>query len=158
MSIVADSTTAATSTATKRQLVEQAFSEVALNGWEFDITADEKETALTRLDALMYELSGRGVSVAYAFPTQLGGGDLDDMLGCPDTVFFALAILLAKRLCPTMGKTFSAESRVALREAERTLFVVGMTVPTVTYAPGTPIGSGNKPWANRYPFVPIVTA
>lgn len=157
MTVVTDSTTAATSTATKRQLVEQAFTECALNGWELDITADEKDVALTRLDMLMNNLLGRGINVSYAFPARFGGGDLNDALGCPDTVIDALAILLAKRLCPSMGKTISAESRVALRDAEKALVSAGQTVPTMSYAPGTPQGSGNRPWATRYPFVPIAT-
>ena len=157
MTVVVASSTAATSTATKRQLVEQAFTECSLNGWELDISADEKDVALTRLDMLMNSLAGRNLVLGYNFPTRFGGSDLNDMLGCPDTIIDALAIMLAKRLCPTMGKTTSAESKLALRDAEKALVMAGQTVPTMAYANGTPIGSGNKPWSTRYPFVPITT-
>lgn len=140
-------------TTTKRQLVEQMFTECALNGWEFDLTADEKDTALTRLDMLMWELIGRGINVGYNFPTAIGQGSLADDLGCPDQAFFGLAVLGAQRLCPTMGKTLSKESREILSAAMKSVRSACVSlVPTLQLAPGTPIGSGNKPWSTRYPF------
>lgn len=141
-----------TSTA-KRQLVEQMFTECAINGWEYDITADEKDVALTRLDMLMWELRGRGIDVNYNFPQGIGQGDLDDVLGCPDMAFYGLAVLGAERLCPTMGKTQSKESRIALNAAMKAVRACASAlVPTMSLAPGTPIGSGNKPWSTRYPY------
>jgi len=138
---------------TKRQLVEQMFTECALNGWEYDLTGDEKDTALTRLDMLMYELRGRGIEIGYNFPSGIGAGSLNDDLGCPDQAFFALAILGAERLCPTMGKTQSKESRIALNSAMKALYsAADGFVPSLSLAPGTPIGSGNKPWSMRYPY------
>lgn len=138
---------------TKRQLVEQMFTEVSLNGWEYDLTPDEKDTALTRLDALMWELRGRDIEVGYNFPTAIGQGALNDPLGCPDQAFYGLAVLGAERLCPTMGKTMSKESRIALTAAMKAVRSAAVTlVPTVRFAIGTPIGAGNKPWSTRYPF------
>lgn len=138
---------------TKRQLVEQMFTECALNGWEYDLTPDEKDVALNRLDALMWELRGRDIDVNYNFPAGIGQGDLDDELGCPDQAFFGLALLGAERLCPTMGKTMSKESRIALTAAMKAVHsAAAQLVPMRRLAPGTAIGSGNKPWATRYPF------
>lgn len=138
---------------TKRQLVEQMFTEVSLNGWEYDLTPDEKDIALTRLDMLMWELRGRDIDVGYNFPQSIGQGDLDDVLGCPDQAFFGLAVLGAERLCPTMGKTMSKESRIALNSALKAVRSAAVQlVGSVSLAPGTPIGSGNKPWSTRFPF------
>lgn len=150
--IVTEATTPLTATATKRQLVEQAFTECSINGWEYDIEPDEKDTALTRLDALMRELQGRDLELGYSFPAQIGTGSLDDQLGCADQAFFALAILLAERLCPTMGKTQSKESRIALHNAMKALRSATTQIPTMQLAIGTPLGSGNKPWSTRYPY------
>ena len=144
-----------TTSTTKRQLVEQMFTECALNGWEYDLTADEKDTALTRLDMLMWELKGRGMNLGYNFPTAIGAGSLDDELGCPDQAFFALAILGAERLCPTMGKTQSRESRIAMNNAMKALYNVDLGIMPMNYSRGTAVGSGNKPWATRYPFAII---
>lgn len=151
--VVDDANSYQPATTTKRQLVEQMFTECALNGWEFDITAAEKDTALTRLDMLMWELRGRGLDLGYNFPTAIGQGALTDALGCSDQAFFGLAVLGAQRLCPTMGKTLSRESRETLNAAMKAVRSAAVTlVPTVQLAPGTPIGSGNKPWSTRYPF------
>lgn len=142
-----------TTSTTKRQLVEQMFTECALNGWEYDLTADEKDVALTRLDMLMWELRGRGLELGYNFPVSIGSGDLDDVLGCPDQAFYGLAVLGAERLCPTMGKTQAHESRLALNAAMKAVrSCAAVLVPTMSLAPGTPVGSGNKPWSTRYPF------
>lgn len=150
--IVSETTTAA-STATKRQLIKQAFSECAVNGWEYDIEPEEKSGALTRLDALMRELEAAGLSLSYTFPSGIGQGDLDDMLGCPDGAFHGLSVLLAQRLCPTMGKTMNAESRVALYEAKRAVRAcAAYAPPSVTLGTNTPVGAGNRYSAVNYPF------
>lgn len=142
-----------TTSTTKRQLIEQVFSESALNAWELDITADEKDAALKRLDALMWELKGRGLNLNYNFPTGIGMGDLDDVLGCPDEAFFGLSIMAAFRFAPTMGKKMSAESSKALNDATKAVRAAASNyVPAMDLAPGTPIGAGNKPWSTRYPF------
>lgn len=130
---------------TKRQLVEQMFTECGLNGWEYDITPEEQSAALTRLDMLMWELHGRGIELGYNFPTVMGGGDLNDELGCPDQAFYGLATLGAERLCPTMGKTMSKESRIALTSAMKAVrSAASVLVPPAKLAPGTPLGAGHK--------------
>lgn len=139
-------------TTTKRMLVDQMFNEVALNNWELDISPDEQELALKRLDALMWELKGRGVDLGYNFPTAIGSGSLSDALGAPDQAFFGLAVLGAQRLCATMGKTFSKESRETLATAMKAVRAAAFVlVPSVDYSPGTPVGAGNR-WT-FYPFV-----
>jgi hypothetical protein len=129
---------------TKRQLVQQMFEECGINGWEFDITPEEKDRALTRLDALMAELRGRGIDLSYNFPTELGGGDLDDVLGTPDQAFYGLATLGAERLAPTMGKTQSPASRMALTAAMKAVrSAAAVLVPTLE-GPDMVYGSGNR--------------
>ncbi len=140
-------------TTIKRTLLEQAFTECALNGWEYDITPEEKNTALTRLDMLMAELRGRGVDLGYNMPNTIGQGDMDDESGIPDAAVFGVATLLALRLCPTMGKTMSKESREAQTQAMKALRSASIiALPTMRFRNGTPSGSGNKPWGTRYPY------
>lgn len=138
---------------TKRMLVEQMFAECGVNGWELDIQPDETDAALTRLDALMWELMGRGIDIGYNFPVGIGQGDIADELGCPDQAFYGLATLGAERLCPTMGKTQSKESRIALNSAMKAVRSAAVTlVPDMRLARGTPLGAGNRAWPARYPF------
>lgn len=145
-------------TATKGQLVAQMYAECTIMGWEYDITPEEHAVALMRLDALMAELAARGLALAYNAPAALGGSSLADPLGCPDAAFSALAVLGAERLCPTMAKTQQRESRIALNEAMKALRgVAGCPAPRMRLAPGTPMGSGNKPWATRMPYSGCLT-
>lgn len=142
-----------TTSATKQQLVDAAYNDVALNGWELDITPEEKDTALTRLDTLMWELFGRGLDLGYNFPTGIGAGNLSDDLGVPDQAFNGLSILLARKLCPTMGKKLSQESREAVDDGMKAVRSAAINpVPFMQLPKGTPLGSGGKPWTTRYPF------
>jgi len=130
---------------TKRQLIEQMFVECGLNGWEYDITPEEKDRALIRLDALMAELQGRGLALGYNAPADIGGGDLDDDLGCSQQAFYGLAVLGAERLCPSMGKTQSKESRIALHNAMKAVrSAAAVLVPATTLPIGTQLGSGRR--------------
>ncbi len=140
-------------TTTKRSLIGQAYIECALNNWEYDITPEEMDKALTRLDMLEAELRGRGIDLNYNAPAIIGHGDLDDELGCSDQAFFGLAVLLAQRLCPSMGKKLSQESRETLNAAMKAVrSAANQLVPTMRLARGTPMGSGNRTWwpFNRY--------
>lgn len=139
-------------TTTKRTLIGQAYTECALNGWEYDIAPDELDKALTRLDMLAAELTGRGINIGYNAPYAIGQGDLDDELGCPDQAFFGLSVLLAQRLCPTMGKAMSAESKMTLNAAMKALRASASSlVPSMSLARGTPLGSGNRSWPGMWP-------
>jgi hypothetical protein len=141
-------------TTSKRQLVDQMFAECGINAWEFDIDPGEKDAALTRLDGLMWELRGRGYELGYNFPTAIGAGSLNDDLGCGDQAFFGLATLGAARLCPTMGKSLSRESREALNAAMKAVRAAAPPlVPSMQFAYGTAAGAGNKPRSRFWPFM-----
>lgn len=137
-------------TMTKRDLIGHAYTECALNGWEYDITPEEMDKALTRLDMLAADLTGRGLNIGYNAPSAVGQGDLDDDLGCPDQAVFGLSVLMAQRLCPTMGKKLSQESRETLNAAMKSLRASATSlVPSMRLARNTPLGSGNR-WGRFY--------
>ncbi len=139
-------------TTTKRDLIGQAYTECAINGWEYDIQPEELDKALTRLDMLASELTGRGIDISYNAPYAIGQGSLNDELGCPDQAFFGLAVLLAQRLCPTMGKTMGAESKMTLTAAMKAVrSAASSLVPSMILARGTPLGSGNRSWPGMWP-------
>lgn len=137
------------STGTKQALVEMAYEEMTLTGYEFDHSPQEYATGLRRLDALMGEWRIKSLDLGYNFPAVIGQSSLHDPAGIPDATFNTVALALAQRLMPTIGKTMSAETRVALAE--------GMTALRAAYAkrveyqiPGNvPLGSGHRLF--RYP-------
>ena len=150
------------STATKRTIVEMAYEECSLAGYEFNVTPEELFSGLRQLDAVMGELRIQGVPLGYNFPLSFGQGDLDDAAGIPDDVINVIAIKLALRICPKMNKTMSAESRAALSGGMITLRALAAVLPRTYYSYGTVRGAGNNwPGGWRTPYLrtgpPVVT-
>jgi len=140
---------------TKRQLVAEAFAELSVAGWEFDLEPEEEETALRRLDTMMATWAAKGVNVGYKFPASADDSDLDDDSGLPDSACETVYLNLAIRLAPGFGKAISAETKKNAREGYDTL-LIGAATPSQQQLPDTmPRGAGNKPWrtANQ-PFFP----
>src|SRR6185437_322541 len=75
--ILSDAVSVTPSTATKRVIVEMAFEEIGLAGYEFDTTAEEYASALRRLDAIMAEWRTSSLDIGYNAPAVVGGSDLD---------------------------------------------------------------------------------
>jgi hypothetical protein len=131
-------------TGTKRQLVEMAFEEIGLSGYEFDDTPEEYNRALRRLDALMAEWAGPGnnLSLNYNTPPVLGASTLSDDAGIPDWANNTVAIQLALRLMPAIGKTMSAETRLSMMQGMTTLRAACAQIPDRNLPLGTVRGAG----------------
>lgn len=142
------------STSTKRQLVEVAFEEAGLAGYEFDATPEEQATVLRRLDALMLEWAGPGANlrIGYNFPQTIGGSDLDDASGVPDFAFNAVAVSLALRTYPAIGKSMSPETRVALATGMNAIRAACAVLPERSLPTNTLRGAGAKPFGTWAPY------
>lgn len=140
------------STNTKRQIVEMAFEEATLAGYEFDATPEEYASILRRLDALMGEWQQTGLDLSYNFPPSFGGSDLDDASGVPDFAVNAVAVSLGLRYFPAIGKTMSPESRVALGNGMNAIRAYCAMLPQTQLPPSTLRGAGAKPLSTWAPF------
>lgn len=140
---------------TKRQLVDEAFAELALAGYTFDITPEEQQTALRRLDTMMATWEGRGVRVGYAFPSSPDTSDLDTDSGLPDRAVETVYLHLAIRIATGFGKMLPSATRKAASEGYEALLWAGAQ-PQQQQLPNTmPRGAGNKPWRTvNQPFFP----
>lgn len=137
---------------TKRQLISEAFSELGLQGYEFDISPAEQTTALRRLDTMMALWSGKGICVDYALPATPGASDPDDESGLPDDAVEAVYLNLAVRLAPGYGKQVSPVSKKSAREGYDLLErdAAKCHVRQQRLRGGFPIGAGNKYWGFNY--------
>lgn len=133
-------------TTTKRTIVDMAYEECALAGYEFDVTPEETLTALRRLDSLMAAWQAQSIYIGYNFPPALGEGDLDDPSGIPDVFLDIVVMSLAMRIAPRMGKTISAETRTELAKQMSSLRAQTAIIPERPLARGTPAGSGRRQW------------
>lgn len=140
---------------TKRQLIDEAYSELALAGYVFDISPEEQQTALHRLDTMMATWEAKGIRVGYAFPAGPDDSDLDQASGLPDSAVETVYLNLAIRRAPGMGKQISSDTRRAARDGYDTLLWAAAR-PQEQQLPNTlPRGAGNKPWrVTTQPFFP----
>lgn len=138
---------------TKRQLINEAFAELALQGYEFDITPEEQQTALRRLDMMMATWEARGVRVGYAFPASPDDSDLDTDSGMPDSAVETTYLNLAVRIAAGFGKQVSVDTKRAAREGFDVL-LWGAAQPIEQQQPSTmPRGAGNRIYRNsQRPF------
>lgn len=141
-------------TTTKGAIVTQAFVECGLAGYEFNVTPDEQAEALTRLDSMMAQWRGPGteLQIPYNAPAVIGDSDLSDESGIPDFAFNGVAVSLALRICPQMGKTMSAESRVAYAQSMNAIRAACTVTPERRLQRTTPRGAGNKPFSTWNPY------
>ena len=142
---------------TKRELISEALAELGL-GADFDISPEEQEAALRKLDAMMAVWDGRGIKLGYPLPSSPADSDLDQSSNLPDTAVEPVALNLAMRLAPSYGKTVSVDTRRSASEGMDRL-LIAPAQPSPPQQPNTmPRGAGNKPWRPlSSPFFPQPT-
>ena len=131
---------------TKRQFVTQAFEEIGLAAYVFDLTPEQLEGALRRLDSMMASWNAKGIRLGYPISSSPQSGDLDQPTDVPDSSNEAIFLNLAIRIAPGFGKSLSADTKSAAKSAYDTLLSIA-AMPLEQQLPGTmPAGAGNKPW------------
>lgn len=129
---------------TKRELIIEAFAELGYTDYDFDLEAEQLETALSRLDSLMsYWNTAKGIRLGYPLPSSKLGSSLDQDSNLPDIAFVPVYTNLALRIAPVIGKIVSLETRSTARDSLSAL--MGYTSqPGIRQLRGdTPLGSGN---------------
>ncbi|NDC95247.1 hypothetical protein EBZ38_13070 [bacterium] len=138
---------------TKRQFVVQAFEEIGLASYVFDLTPEQLQSALRRLDSMIATWNGMGIRLGYPLPNYPQNSDLDEETFVPDSANEAIYTNLGIRIGPAFGKTVSAETKAAAKAAFDVL-LQRAAAPLEKQLPSTmPAGAGNKPWRVDDPFV-----
>lgn len=142
---------------TKRQLIEDAFGELALASYDFDLSPEEVQAALRRMDTMLATWSSLGVNIGYRFGLTPTDSDIDQDAGIPLTAVEAVYLNLAARIAGGKGKTlprttlFNAKAAYdallsAMARAEMEEQQLDNTVPR---------GAGNKPFRQQIrPYMP----
>ncbi len=139
---------------TKKQLIGAAYSELAIQGYEFDITPEEQQTALRCLDAMMATWEACGIRIGYSFPPNPDESDIDQDSGLPDSAVETTYLHLAMRLSAGIGKQLSADTKRAAAQGYASL-MADAAMPRQQQFSGTlPIGAGNRSFPARGPFYP----
>lgn len=129
---------------TKRQFVTQAFEEIGLAAYVFDLQPEQMDSARIKLDAMMASWASNGVSLNYPLPQNQDGGDLDDDTGVPDFANETIYLNLALKLAPSYGKQISNLTMISAKNAYDQLVRSQITVPEMRLPDTMPLGQGNK--------------
>lgn len=134
---------------TKRQIVDQAFAAVGLGAYAFDLTADERESALRALDAMMATWATKGLRIGYNTSTSPGSTDIGDDSGLPDYAIEAAYLNLALRLADAYGKQVSPGTAANAKQAYSAL-LAWVSKPIEMRLDAVPAGAGLKPYRGGY--------
>jgi hypothetical protein len=136
---------------TKRDLILQAFEDIGIASYDFDLSAEQLRSALRKLDTMVAGWIARNVRLPYPLPASPSDSDLDEQSGVPDIHVTAVTSNLAVLLAPGYGKTVSIELKIAARNGLSNLFS-DAAMPDEMQMPGDmPAGAGNgysRPFLN----------
>jgi hypothetical protein len=141
----------------KGDIVDQAYAELALAGFEWDITPAEKTWALQKLDLMMAGLLGRQVNVGYSFGMSPTDTSLSQDSGLRLMFVEPVYMMLALRICAGKGKTTPISTASNARGAFNSLlaWVARNQVEQQQLPNRLGRGAGNKPWRTvNQPFMP----
>tara|TARA_R110000822_G_scaffold242018_3_gene371218 strand:+ start:712 stop:1194 length:483 start_codon:yes stop_codon:yes gene_type:complete len=140
---------------TKRQFIEQAFEEVGLAGYVFDLTPEQLQSALRRLDSMIAEWNSVGIRIGYPLPGSPQYSGLDEQTYVPDMANTAIYTNLGIRIAPAFGKGVLPDTKSIAKNAYNIL-LQQFAMPTELQLPGTmPAGAGSKAWRDYgNPFMP----
>jgi hypothetical protein len=137
----------------KGSIIDMAFEDCRLSGFDFDRTPEENLMALRRLNTMMSEWPWS--NVGYASP-DFGEGSTDELSNVPPDAVHGVSQALAMRLMTAFGKTPPETFRVTA--AQSIAYVKGQyaTVPAIGFAPGTLRGRGAKTgYYHDNPYFPV---
>jgi hypothetical protein len=139
----------------KRDLVTQAYGELALAGYVFDLEPEEIQFAITKMDTMLASWDSKGVRLGYAIGHSPDGGDPDDESGVAVRNVDAVVLNLAVALAASKGKQLAQSTLKGAKDAYDALVaaVVVSQVQQVQWPHGTPRGAGNRR-VTREPFLP----
>jgi hypothetical protein len=134
---------------TKRQFITQAFEEIGLAAYVFDLTPEQLQSALRRMDAMVAGWNSNGIRIGYPLPSSPQDSDIDVDTGVPDFANEAIYLGLAVRLAPSFGKTVAPETKAFADMAYSNMANQVMPPIPERQMPNTlPRGAGTKPWRN----------
>lgn len=128
---------------TKRQLVIGAMAEIGLSNYAFDLSTDQLEQALKRLDAMVATWGARGIRLGFPLPGSPEASDMYAETGLPDWAWDAVITNLAVRIAPSYGKALSMETKATARETYNTL-LGRFAMPSEIRRDVLPAGAGYK--------------
>lgn len=132
----------------KRQLIYDAYEEIGLASYAYEISPEELHSAVRKLDQMMGTWSNKNLKLGFAY-----GDSADDDAGVPEAAHDAIVVNLAVRLAPAHGKAVSPETKQAAGVAMNALYNLSVKPqPQRLDHHAIPRGSGRRQ-IDRDPFL-----
>jgi hypothetical protein len=128
---------------TKRQLVIEALTEIGLSSYSFDLSTDQIEQAIKRLDSMVASWGARGIRLGFPLPGSPEEADANTETNLPDWAWEAVITNLAVRIAPAYGKTVGPDTKATARESYHTL-LGRFAMPDEMQTGALPAGAGHK--------------
>jgi hypothetical protein len=129
---------------TKRQIIEQALEEIGLASYIFDMTADQLESALRRLDLMVASWQARNIQIGYPLPASPGNSNIDEQIQTSLNNNEALVLNLAVRLAPAYGKVVLPDTKVTAKLLYDQLLIRAAMPYEQQFVRTLPLGAGYK--------------
>lgn len=129
---------------TKRQIIEQAFEEIGLASYVFDLTADQLESALRRLDLMVASWQARNIQIGYPLPASPENSNIDEEIQTSLNNNEALVLNLAVRLAPAYGKSLSPDTKATAKLLYDQLLIEAAMPYEQQFVRTLPLGAGFK--------------
>lgn len=126
---------------TKRQFISAAFDEIGLADYVFDLSPDQIQASLVRLDAVVARLK---LDIHWPF-----GYNLDTDTRCPDYANEAIFLNLAVAIAPSHGKQLSQITINNANNAFDFVTTYSSSLPPTRQTPKMLSGAGNKNWRSN---------
>lgn len=133
---------------TKSQLVKQAFTEIGLASYNFDIQPEMMQSAITSMDSM---IANWGLALRYPMSGNPDNSDPNQDSNLPIYANEAVYANLAINLCPSYGKQPTRELIIKAAKALATLQMKVATIPQREFDKTLPYGQGNKPYIGVAP-------
>jgi hypothetical protein len=124
--------------------VAAAFEEIGLADYVFDLSPDQIQSCLVRLDAMVGRL--KGLFIHWPFSSSPSDTNLDTDTRCPNYANECIFLNLAIAIAPSYGKQISSDTRKNASDAYDTVVSWSASLPPTRQTPAMLSGSGNKPW------------
>lgn len=129
----------------KRDFVTEAYGEIGFDS-SFDLSAEQLQSGLRKLDAMMASWNGDGIRLGYPIPSTANGGDLDEDSGVKDYANQAIIENLAIKIGSKIGRAVSATLQTSAADGYASLLAgaAAGAIPEVQIPRGTLAGAGNR--------------
>lgn len=137
---------------TNREIIDRAYRSMGVSDAMFGRTPEEYAVGVEILSSMMLESPFDLLGYV-----QLDGGEgnrVEEESGIDRKYLEPVALMLAERLAPAIGKQLAPHVLAAKRRAYSLLCAAVVTIPDAKYQDGTPRGSGHR-WRNSIGLGPF---